>query len=58
MITWGNYSPGVRCKTLLFFSPVCVFVTAEPITKLFARGGGGEVVDICYYRKRAEAYVK
>jgi hypothetical protein len=36
---------------------VCVFITAVPITKLFARGGGGEVEDMCYERLRAEAYV-
>jgi len=37
---------------------VCVFITAGPITKLFARGGGGEVEDMCYERLRAEVYVK
>ena len=35
-----------------------VFITAVPITKLFARGGGGEVEDMCYERLRAEVYVK
>ncbi len=33
----------------------CVFITAVPITKLFARGGGME--DMCYERLRAEAGV-
>jgi hypothetical protein len=36
---------------------VCVFITAVPITKLFARGGGGEMEDMCYERLRAEADV-
>ena len=36
---------------------LCVFITAVPITKLFAREGGGEVEDICYERLQAEAYV-
>ena len=31
----------------------CVFITAVPIAKLFARGGG----DMCYERLRAEAGV-
>jgi hypothetical protein len=35
---------------------VCVFITAVPITKLFARGGGG-MEDMCYERLRAEAGV-
>ncbi len=26
--------------------PMCVFITAVPITKLFARRGGGEVEDM------------
>ena len=36
---------------------VCVFITAVPITKLFAREAGGEMEDMCYERLRAEAYV-
>ena len=35
----------------------CVLITAVPITKLFARGGGGEMEDMCYDRLRAEAGV-
>jgi hypothetical protein len=35
---------------------VCVFITAVPITKLIARGGG-EMEDMCNERLRAEAYV-
>jgi hypothetical protein len=31
----------------------CVFITAVPITKLFARKGGG-MEDMCYERLRAE----
>ena len=31
----------------------CVFITAVPITKLFARGGGG-MEDMCYERLRAK----
>jgi hypothetical protein len=45
----------------LFDSPErefqCVFITAVPITKLFARGGGGTMEDMCYERLRAEACV-
>ncbi len=36
-------------------TPKCVFITAVPITKLFARGGGME--DMCYERLRAKAGV-
>ena len=36
---------------------VCVFITAVPITKLFAKEKGGEVEDMCYARLRAEACV-
>jgi len=36
---------------------VCVFITAVPITKLFAGGGVGRVEDMCYERLRAEASV-
>ena len=35
----------------------CVFITAGPITKLFARGGRRRVEDMCYDRRRAEACV-
>jgi len=35
---------------------VCVFITAVPITKLFA-WGDGIVEDMCYERRRAEALV-
>ena len=35
---------------------VCVFITAVPITKLFA-WGEGIVEDMCYERRRAEACV-
>ena len=34
---------------------MCLFITAVPITKLFACGGGGIVEDMCYDRRRAEA---
>jgi hypothetical protein len=37
---------------------VCVFITAVPITKLFAGCGGGTVEDMCYERRRAEACVE
>ena len=36
---------------------VCVFITAVPITKLFAWGGGGTIEDLCYERLRVEACV-
>ena len=36
---------------------MCVFITAVPITKLFARVGGGGMEDMCYERLRAEADV-
>ena len=36
---------------------VCVFITAGPITKLFAGGGGRRVEDMCYDIRRAEACV-
>jgi len=36
---------------------VCVFITAVPITKLFACVGGGTMEDMCYERLRAEACV-
>jgi hypothetical protein len=36
----------------------CVFITAVPITKLFAWGGGGGTMeDMCYESLRAEACV-
>ena len=35
---------------------MCVFITAVPITKLFA-WGDGIVEDMCYERRRAEASV-
>jgi hypothetical protein len=34
-----------------------VFITAVPITKLFAWGGKGIVEDMCYERRQAEACV-
>jgi hypothetical protein len=34
-----------------------VFITAVPITKLFARGGGETMEDMCYEGLRAEASV-
>ena len=38
--------------------PVCVFITAVPITKLFAGGEEGwRGEDMCYERLRAEASV-
>ena len=37
-------------------SALCVFITAGPITTLFAKGRGG-VEDMCYERLRAEACV-
>ena len=36
---------------------VCAFITAGPITKLFAGGGRRRVEDMCYDRRRAEACV-
>jgi hypothetical protein len=36
---------------------VCVFITAGPITKLFAGGERRRVEDMCYERRRAEACV-
>ena len=33
------------------------FITAGPITKLFAWGGGRRVEDMCYERRRGEAGV-
>jgi hypothetical protein len=36
---------------------VCVFITAGPITKLFAGGGRRRVEDMCYERRRSEACV-
>jgi thiamine pyrophosphokinase len=36
---------------------MCVFITAVPITKLFAWGGAGTREDMCYERLRAEACV-
>jgi hypothetical protein len=33
---------------------VCVFITAVPVTKLFAWGEGDSVGDMCYERRRAE----
>jgi hypothetical protein len=36
---------------------VCVFITAGPITKLFAGGGRRRVEDMGYDRRRAEACV-
>ncbi len=36
---------------------MCVFITAGPITKLFAGGGRRRVEDMCYERRRAEACV-
>ena len=41
---------------LVLQSLVCVFITAGPITKLFA-WGGRRVEDMCYERRRAEACV-
>ena len=35
---------------------VCVFITAVPITKLFA-WGEGDSEDMCYERRRSEAFV-
>ena len=34
-----------------------MFITAVPITKLFAWGGGETMEDMCYERRRAEACV-
>jgi hypothetical protein len=36
---------------------VCVFITAGPSTKPFA-WGGGDMEDMCYERRRAEACVR
>ena len=43
--------------TFIIHVALCVFITAVPITKLFARGGGGGMEDMCYDRLRAEADV-
>ena len=48
-------NPGVVISTKTR-ERVCVFITAVPITKLFAGGGGG-LEDMCYERRRAEACV-
>ena len=34
-----------------FTASVCVFITAGPITKLFAGGGRRRVEDMCYDRR-------
>jgi len=43
---WQRSSPGIHSastpKLFIFRTKVCVFITAGPITKLFAGGGGGE----------------
>ncbi len=45
------------CRYKDYDGNLCVSITAVPITKLFARGGRGEVEDMCYEGLRAEAYV-
>jgi hypothetical protein len=49
---------GVGSRARLFVMPntprersVCVFITAGPITKLFAGGGRRRVEDMCYDRR-------
>jgi hypothetical protein len=49
-------NPDPDPKQALVFSSICVFITAVPITKLFA-WGRGIVEDMCYERRRAEACV-
>ncbi len=49
-------SPSPRIHLRPVLTSVCVFITTVPITKLFARGGGG-MEDMCYERLRAEAGV-
>jgi hypothetical protein len=58
--------PHTKLHVFITAVPVCVyvcfitagpFITSVPITKLFARGGVGEVEDMYYERLRAEAYV-
>ncbi len=44
-------------KSVFSFPVICVFITAGPITKLFAGGGGGEWTTCAYDRRRAEACV-
>ncbi len=43
---WGNVTCVSKIDTLdfstVYSKSVCVFITAGPITKLFAGGGGGE----------------
>ena len=46
--------PLLSSLVVSFYSAMCVFITAVPITKLFARGEGG-MEDMCYERLRAEA---
>ena len=52
----GWPSVGAELADRMRASQVCVCITAVPITKLFARGGGG-MEDMCYERLRAKAGV-
>ena len=54
-----SLADGLSCLSLgapLRSIDLCVFITAGPITKLFA-WGGRRVEDMCYERRRAEACV-
>jgi hypothetical protein len=53
----GGRHPPRLAKPADSFVDLCVFITAVPITKLFARGGGEAMEDMCYERLRAEACV-
>ena len=44
-------------SSVTYASTECVFITAGPITKLFAGGGGGEWTTCAMIRRRAEACV-
>jgi hypothetical protein len=46
-----------RTSAVCLLGSQCVFITAVPITKLFALGEGGTMGDMCYERLRAEAFV-
>jgi serine/threonine protein kinase len=50
-------NPGVGMDPPSVCVCVCVFITAVPITKSCSRVGGGEVEDMFYERRRAEACV-
>ena len=56
-MTFAIYKGSTHMPQNLLGMRVCVFITAGPITKLFAGGGRRRVEDMCYDRRRAEACV-